>query len=90
MFDEYAIYYKAMYHTMLLAANSAVDKPVAGRERMEVVNDLIKAMNKAEDIYINSPLSDSEEDALPRMKTPYIDQMIADDGYDTLFLEDDE
>ena len=36
MFDEYAIYYKAMYHTMLFAANSAVDKPVAGRERMKV------------------------------------------------------
>lgn len=61
MSGEYAIDYKRMYHTMLIAASGAVDKLVAGLPRMEVVNDLIEAMNKAEDIYIESPCSASAE-----------------------------
>lgn len=61
MLDEYAIYYKAMYHTMLIAASEAVDMLIADQPRMNIANILIEAMNKAEDIYINSPLSASEE-----------------------------
>lgn len=89
MFDEYAIYYKTMYHIMLIAASKSVDMLISGRPYTDIMNVLLEALNKCEDIYINSPLSDSEEDRLPRYRTQYIDMEIAKTVYEAMLAEQD-